>query len=319
MPRPRKLLVRREETRFYHCVSRCVRRAFLCGQDHASGRSYEHRRQWVVDRLEVLATLFEIDICAYAIMSNHYHLVVRLGDSGHLSDDEVIKRWLHLFQGPLLVRHYQAGEPLTQAELVSVRDIASVWRKRLSDLSWFMKCLNEPLARRANQEDKCSGHFWESRFKSQALRSTPALLACMAYVDLNPIRAGMAKSLEASDYTSIQARIKKPLSQIGDFDESASGRHAEPAPTHAATNTPGLLEFKHAYTREKHHIHCSFRDYLALVDWTGRRIMPNKRGRIAPATPSALERLGLRNSHWMQMSTDFEAQYVQRSTCVNTS
>ena len=190
MPRPRKSLVCISDTPYYHCVSRCVRRAFLCGQDTGTGKSYEHRRQWIVERLHLLASIFAIDVCAYAIMSNHYHLVLKLETAEHWSDKEVVSKWLTLFQGPLLVRRFHANEELSPAQRQTVADTANVWRNRLQDLSWFMKCLNEPIARQANKEDCCTGHLWEARFKSQALRSEQALLSCMAYVDLNPIRAG---------------------------------------------------------------------------------------------------------------------------------
>ena len=80
-------------------------------------------------------------------------------------------------------------------------------RTRLADLSWFMKCLAEPVARAANAEDGCKGRFWEGRFKVQLLCDERALLAAMAYVDLNPIRAGMADALADADHTSIQRRL----------------------------------------------------------------------------------------------------------------
>jgi hypothetical protein len=92
--------------------------------------------------------------------------------------------------------------------------IVAKWRERPGDISWFMKCLNQPIARAVNIEDGCTGHFWESRFCSQALLSRQALLSCMAYVDLNPIRAKMVATLETSIYTSIQERIS-PTFQFG--------------------------------------------------------------------------------------------------------
>jgi hypothetical protein len=123
-------------------------------------------------------------------MSNHYHIVVKLNpdEASHWSMDEVFNRWCALYKGPLLIRKYLDGEDISQAEMVTVQRFEALYRQRLTDLSWFMKCLNEPIAKQANKEDECTGHFWESRFKSQALLTEEALLSCMAYVDLNPIR-----------------------------------------------------------------------------------------------------------------------------------
>ncbi|WP_197467988.1 transposase [Neptuniibacter marinus] len=209
MTRPRKELVSIQDTPYYHVVSRCVRRSYLCGVDYSTGKSYEHRRQWIEDRIRILSSLFTIDICAYAIMSNHHHLVLKLNPSvaDTWSDAEVVKRWQCLFKGPLLIQQWASGETLSKTQLNSVTEIIAVYRTRLTSLSWFMKCLNEPIARQANLEDKCTGHFWESRFKSQALLTEEALLSCMAYVDLNPIRSEMANTPEDSEHTSIKERI----------------------------------------------------------------------------------------------------------------
>ncbi|MDE1461742.1 hypothetical protein [Spartinivicinus poritis] len=191
---------------FYHCITRCVRRAFLCGEDQLTGQSFKHRRQWVVDRLAELVDIFAIDLCAYAAISNHYHIVVRINNHRveEWSNHEVVERWMKLYNGNFLVNRWLNGET-GKAENLVVNEIIQLWRKRLCDLSWFMRCLNEFIARKANKEDNCKGRFWESRFKSQALLAEEALLTCMAYVDLNPIRTKLSDRPETSDFTSVQS------------------------------------------------------------------------------------------------------------------
>ncbi len=213
MTRARRNLIDRSSTPYYHCMARCVRRAFLCGKDSFSGQDYEHRRQWVVDRLDALVSVFAIEVCAYAVMSNHYHVVLHINAAvaESWSRDEVFARWTQLFTGPVLVQRYLAGIKLDQGELLRVDEYAEEYRGRLMDISWFMRCLNEHLAREANKEDQCKGRFWEGRFKSQALLDEAALLTCMAYVDLNPIRAKLAKTPESSDFTSIRCRIESRI------------------------------------------------------------------------------------------------------------
>jgi len=267
MPQPRFRQVSIDDTPYYHCISRCVRRAFLCGVDAQTGFNFEHRRQWIVDRIKLLSSVFAIDLCAYAVMSNHYHLVIRINadEVKQWSDEEVARRWMQIFSGPLLMHQFLTNADLTEAELEHVAELFSTWRKRLCDLSWFMRCLNEPIARMANSEDHCTGRFWEGRFQSQALLDVRAVLACMTYVDLNPIRAAMAKTPEQSDYTSIQARILhsgdtflRPFAEQSDDD----------------TGIPLKLK-----------------DYLELVDWGGREIKRNKRGYIPAQAPPILKRL----------------------------
>jgi REP element-mobilizing transposase RayT len=308
MPRPRKALVCRADTPYYHCVSRCVRRAFLCGTDRVTGHCYEHRRQWIVERLHRVASLFAIDICAYAIMSNHYHLVLRLGSAEAWSDEEVIDRWLALHRGPLLVRQWREGRALNAAQRQTVGEIVRVWRHRLQDLSWFMKCLNEPIARQANAEDDCTGHFWESRFKSQALRTEQALLACMAYVDLNPVRAGGAETLEGSDYTSVQARLDPAVSPR----LRAAIQRLRPALPACATAAT-LLPFADASTPDHGpSLPCSLRAYLELLEWTGRQVRPDKRGVMGGRRPPLLQRLAVDPDQWLIDSQRFEEIHFRR-------
>ena len=270
MPKPRYRQISVEDTPYYHCISRCVRRAFLCGKDKQTGFDFEHRRQWIVDRIKLVCSVFAVDLCAYAIMSNHYHIVVKLNteQSKQWSTEEVARRWLQLFSCPPLLRQYLATESLHRIETECVSELLAIWRKRLCDLSWFMRCINEPIARMANAEDHCTGRFWEGRFKSQALLDERALLACMAYVDLNPIRAAMAKTPEQSDYTSIQERIKQP--------DSDSLSELNP-------NKPNAIPIK-------------LKDYLELVDWGSREIRHNKRGYMPADTPAILKRLNMDTS-----------------------
>jgi len=212
MPYPRSSLVSLDATPWYHVISRCVRRAFLCGEDTVTGRNYEHRRGWIVERLEQLAGVFAIDVAAYAVMSNHAHLVVRVDAerAQEWSQEEVLRRWTRLYVGPELVQHYvrHGEEGLCPAQLDAVQGWAETYRSRLADLSWFMRVLNQSIARMANAEDQVTGRFWEGRFKSHALLDEAAVLTAMAYVDLNPIRARLATVPEDSAFTSIAERLR---------------------------------------------------------------------------------------------------------------
>ncbi|WP_444944240.1 transposase [Microbulbifer sp. ZKSA006] len=201
MPLPRSTQISLDATPYYHCVSRCVRRAFLCGRDRESGIDYEYRREWIESRMHKLSEIFALDIAAYAVMSNHYHVVLYIDRETALSwpNTEVILRWQKLFKVSTLALRYLRGDTLDYSETNKLNEVVTLWRERLMDISWFMRCLNEAVARQANAEDHCTGRFWEGRFKSQALLDERALAACMVYIDLNPIPANIAKTLEDSD------------------------------------------------------------------------------------------------------------------------
>ncbi|PML78524.1 transposase [Enterovibrio norvegicus] len=283
MTKARFSLISIDATPYYHCVSRCVRRSFLCGYDSDSQQSYEHRRGWIEKRLLALADAFCIDVCAYAIMSNHYHVVLHINvdRAKSLSERDVVERWLAFHRGPALVQRFLQGDTLSEAEAQRCSEIIEEWRERLTSISWFMRLLNQHIAAEANKEDKCTGHFWEGRFKSQALLDEKALATAMAYVDLNPVRAAMADTPETSDHTSVKARI-----------ESLKNEDITP---------PHLFPFA-GYPRESMSEGLPFRlmDYLELVDWTGRQCREGKRGHIGGREPDLLKRLGFASAEWLE-------------------
>ncbi len=280
MTQPRSSLIDPATTPYYHCMARCVRRAFLCGKDHLTGKNYEHRKSWVVERLKTLANIFAIEVCAYAVMSNHYHVVLHINttQAKEWSDYEVLCRWTSLFDGPLLVQRFLSNQPLQRAEKEKISEYAALYRKRLMSISWFMRCLNEYLARRANAEDDCKGRFWEGRFKSQALLDDAALLSCMIYVDLNPIRAGKATMPENADFTSIKERITRWK-------------------TGHRTSWLKPLQTTH---KQKNQIPFALADYFELADWTGRTLRNSKHGIIPQHMPSIAQRLGMNPNEWVK-------------------
>ncbi|MCE2596392.1 transposase [Motilimonas cestriensis] len=295
MTLPRGQLICPESTPYYHVISRCVRRAFLCGIDHYTQQSYEHRKPWVLDKLKQLASIFTIDVCAYAIMSNHYHLIlhINLAENRNLSDAEVAARWQQLFAMPMLVDDWLMGKEQTGAEQAVVAELIAEWRSRLKNISWFMRCLNEDIARKANQEDSCKGHFWEGRFKSQALLDEKALLTCMTYVDLNPIRAKMCQRVKDQEFTSIYERVQQYKAKQND-----------------KTVKSELLPFERQFdTRQPHEIPFYFEEYLQLVDWTGRAIRDDKRGYIPANQPNLLHELGIEQDSWLQLVSHFSRSF----------
>ena len=300
MPKPRNTQVSIDATPYYHCVSRCVRRAFLCGVDNLTGNSYEHRRGWIEKRIIKLGQLFCIDVCAYAVMSNHYHVVLHLNSAAQqaLSMNEVLTRWQSLFAGNLLVARYLREEALCDAELKAITDISEKWRERLADLSWFMRALNEDIAREANFEDSCTGRFWEGRFKSQALLDEQALAACMAYVDLNPIRANIAATPEKSDHTSAKKRIADVQKTPANADTPYQPVTLFPFVGNLREAMPQGLPFK-------------LSDYLELLDWTGRIIRDDKCGAILENAPKILKRLNIETNNWLQSAQHFEQSFKQ--------
>lgn len=192
-----------------HVWNRCIRGMMLCGTDPLTKKCREYRREWSRDKLAHLAGIFAIEVLTYAILSNHTHQVLRSRPdiARTWSPETVARRWLMLT--PKVDRAGRIIEP-TAEQIQSITDnpeLVEKLRLRLSDISFWMKSYAHHIAVRANGEDEVEGHFWQGRFKAHVLVDEASILRCMLYVDLNPIRAGMADSIEESDYTGAKDRL----------------------------------------------------------------------------------------------------------------
>lgn len=296
MPKPRKTLISVKSTPYYHCVSRCVRRAFLCGSDAITGHSYEHRRGWLESKILKLPSIFSIDVAAYAVMSNHYHVVLHINTARaeQWTDYEVVERWHQIFNGTMLSQKYLKNEEhLSKVELFVFKEVIAKWRSRLQDISWFMRVLNEGVAREANAEDDCTGRFWEGRFKSQALLDEAALIACMAYVDLNPVRGGIAKTAEKSDYTSIKRRCNKAKKCTTANQIKSQDKLLLPFIGSSKLNQSEGIQF-------------ALSDYLELVDCTSKVFRSSKQATRIKVESKVLSRLSIDSEQWQEMTSNFE-------------
>ncbi len=292
----RCLVVAEGEVAAYHCIARCVRRAYLCGADPLTGRSFDHRRAWVRERLELLAGYFAVDVGGYAAMANHVHVVLksRPDVAAAWSAKEITERWRAIFKPRGLdAKTLKAKIDVEAADgkLVTTR------RQRLASVSWFMRCLCEPIARRANREDDCKGRFWEGRFHCVALLDDAAILACTAYVDLNPVRAGIAKTPENSAYTSVHDRVTQSRPSPSEA-KATDGWLAPIAPK--AKRSPARRR-----ASQTPWIALALDDYLKLLDWTGRQVRSDKRGSIPMDLLPILERLKVKPSGWLQCAQHF--------------
>jgi hypothetical protein len=312
------------EVAVVHCINRCVRRCFLCGEDPLTGHNYDHRKAWLEERLRFLAGQFGIDVLGYAILSNHFHLVLRNRPDvvATWSDTEVARRWLALCPVRKAACKSRVGGPggasepgaPTEADLDTIRRVperlAEV-RRRLSDISWLMRFIAEPIARRANREDCVSGRFWQGRFKAVRLCDEAAILACAVYVDLNPIRAGLATTPESSLYTSVERRIAAVCRPDRVARRLVNARRPDawlsPVPLCERATAPGPQPSDGGFrASDKGFLPMSVEDYLELVDWTGRQIVRGRAGGTIPAElPSILSRVGIGDRDWLPLVTGF--------------
>ncbi|MFN7730852.1 MAG: transposase [Pirellula sp.] len=350
MPRPlRAELFEPNKVCIVHCIQRCVRRAFLAGEDAVTGRNYDFRREWIRERLECLASVFGLDVLTYAILSNHMHIILRTRPDvvATWSDHEVAKRWLSLFPGQRVDEFLgQPTESQIEAMLADGAKMEAI-RERLSNPSWFMRALSEPIARLANRQDECTGRFWEGRFKAQAIRDEAGLLACSMYVDLNPIRAAMATKPEESRHTSAFDRIEAMQGKtISSMAAETVVLTTEEAGEIHRTSTPDQLRARRANAKrarrgfailrdawlapltldergkpgpqvstsrvrasDKGFLSMSLKDYVALLKWTAIHRPSLGKPKMTAEVEPILKRLGIDGSMWIDLVWRFKKYF----------
>jgi REP element-mobilizing transposase RayT len=316
-----------DEVAVVHVMNRVVRRCFLMGTDEATGKNFDHRKLWIEELLQKLAAQFGIDLIAFAVMSNHFHLVLRSRPDvvATWDDRQVAWRWRMLC--PLRKNtDGTAKEPLPEEvnAICSDADKLAEIRSRLSDISWWMRLLCQRIAQRVNREEgQGQGKFWQNRFKAVRLLDEEAVLACAAYVDLNPIRAAVAETLEESKHTSVQRRIEA----LEELVEEKNGLQS-PCSTFSLDNKTGnhpkpdaflaplsIDELRNAIgprpsssgsrCSEKGFLRMTSAEYIELLDWTARQVLPGKRGVTPDSKPPVCERLTIKPTAWIELVSRF--------------
>ena len=291
----RKNIVDEETSGFYHCTNRCVRRSFLCGVDELTGKDFSHRKDWLERRIFELCDIFAVEVYAFAIMDNHYHAVLYLEPQAPISwdNEKVAEHWLKAYPGRLDNPVFAPQRELKKQAIIADKAKLKKYRQRLGSLSWFMSRLNEPIAKQSNQEDICTGRFWEGRYTSQALLDEAAVFSCMAYVDLNPIRAEITEKLEGSNNTS----IKKRLESIQEKDPIDVQAYLDASVTALSNQIKSKT------------LSMSLKDYIELVEWMGKSIVYPNKSSMPSNIQSSLHRLNLQQNHWLKQIENYGNNY----------
>ena len=286
-----KLIDPNNSTKYYHCICRCVRRAFLCGYDRTTNKDYNYRKSIIKNLMKKMVQNFTIEICSYVVMSNHIHFVfyVNKEKASSLSSKELLKRWSNVY--PVAASKINSMLIQNEAQEVVNQKLEDI-RYNLSNISSFMGFFCKYLAQKFNKEDNCKGRFWEGRFKSQALSDYESLINAMVYVDLNPIRAKMVKYPEGYNFSSFADRYYKVLQEIKNnninikYIEKYINKLAQPN---------YLIELKSSSKKilesSNSNINISILDYFNLVDTKGRIVKLNKKGVMSEKITSFINRL----------------------------
>ncbi len=294
-----------------HICARVVRRCYLLGIDPVTGKNHDHRKIWIEDQLKLLSANFGIDLFAFSILSNHFHLILRSRPDvvQTWDDSEVARRWLMLC--PIRKKPDKSPEEPNEFELNSIRndsDKLATIRTRLSDVAWWMRLLCQNIGTRANQEDNQVGKFFQGRYRAVRILDEESLLACAAYVDLNPIRAALAETLESSEYTSVQRRIQGLESADSSTPSHGTTVNSFLSPLTIDEQNDSIGACANQTRQrcsDKGFLSMSIEDYLELLDASARMVRPDKTGYTPRDVAPIFERLKLDREYWKLQIKEF--------------
>lgn len=319
---PRRETIDPSKIQIVHAYNTCVQQGFLCGTDRATGKVYDHRKAWMYDRFEFLSSLYAVDCLTFAILSNHFHVILRSRPDVVIawSDKEVAKRWCQLSHQP---KRKEDGlcEPTQKEFNVVYNDKAKLAeiRVRLSSISWWMRYATQKIARDANRESGTKGHFWAGRFEAKNLLDEMAILVCAQYVDLNIVRAAIAELPENSEFSGAKQRIDDSMNR-GDDTRSSHDRERSGAQPSSGWLSPLQideandpigpdLDLGGRRASDKGFLRMSLESYLELLDWTGRQVRSDKRGSIPDHLSPILERIGMSPTHWCELVQEYDSLF----------
>ena len=219
MARLSRLKFSNPEEGYYHVISRMVQQEFLLG---------EKEKEYFLSLLKKLSQVYFVRVATFSIMENHIHLICQMIPSDQVSDEDLQRRF---------DLYYNENIP-NKRRRVLFKEEHDRYRKRFGDLSCFVQDLKQRFSRWYNRQHKRHGHVWAERFKSVLLGDTQALLACMVYVELNAVRAGLVSSPEAYRYCGLHHWVAGGLiSKWLDYDSLASALPSLSAePDHTPTD-----------------------------------------------------------------------------------
>ncbi|MFO0818078.1 MAG: hypothetical protein U1A77_09075 [Pirellulales bacterium] len=226
----RKSLVDPTEVGVYHCASHCVRRGNVQGRDTVSGLDRTHRSHWIQNRLASLASVFAVEVLDYGLIDNSLHTLLRIRPDVTIgwSDEEVVRRWIQLNRRRLQLKRERLSRKRLD-KLLADGERVSEFRKRLSDLSWFMIMLKEPIAREANREDGVSGHFFGERYWCRRCWTIEEAMQAMLFSHTSPVRAGLATTPETAEFSSYRDRLEDQRATFVTSGEFAAGLCRSPS------------------------------------------------------------------------------------------